>query len=207
MRGHARRTRGAWCRWPPRAHTQIRDEPKCPDTEITRAEASHPHAYNTWRGGRRDRTTRRNPQREPKTRSCATYTAAPASECGGRQGRATPTPQCHLPMNEARHAPRANWTTLERFLSCYDFTTAVVISFPRRRPSNLVLARRCRRAGVPVDATHARARCVHILYAAARVPAPRAFYGALIVRRAGIAHLLRTPPARYAQYLRASLPT
>ena len=30
----------------------------------------------------------------------------------------------------------------------------VVISFPRRRPSNLVLARRCRRAGVPVDATH-----------------------------------------------------
>ena len=111
-----------------RTHANSRDEPKYPDTEIIRAEASHPHAYNTWRGGRRDRTTRRNPQREPKTRSCATYTAAPASKCGGRQGRATPTPQYHLPMNEARHASR---TTLERYLSCYDFTTMVVISFPR----------------------------------------------------------------------------
>ena len=95
----------------------------------------------------------------------ATYTAAPASECGGRQGRATPTPQYHLPMNEARHASRANWTTLEtgKVFVIYDFTTMVVISFPRDvRPTSCVLARRCRRAGVPVDATHTRARCVHM---------------------------------------------
>ena len=32
---------------------------------------------------------------------------------GERRGRATQTPQCHFaPMNEARHARRANWTTL-----------------------------------------------------------------------------------------------
>ena len=37
---------------------------------------------------------------------------------GGRRGRATPTPPCHLaPMIEARHTPRAHWTTLAAMIS------------------------------------------------------------------------------------------
>ena len=64
--------------------------------------------------------------------ACATSTAVPACRReiindkrmnGGRRGRATPTPSCHLaPVNEARHTPRAHWTTLvaTRFHN-YDF--------------------------------------------------------------------------------------
>ena len=160
---HPRRARGAGDR---RAHTRkFETSPNAP-TRRSSAQRHHIHTRTTHgeEGGAtapRDATLNAS----QKLVRGATYTAAPASECGGRQGRATPKPQYHLPMNEARHASRANWTTLEtgKVFVIYDFTTMVVISFPRDvRPTSCVLARRCRRAGVPVDATHTRARCVHM---------------------------------------------
>ena len=162
---HPRRARGAGDR---RAHTRkFETSPNAP------THGDHPRRgiTSTRVQHMARREARPHHATQPSTRAKnsfvrgATYTAAPASECGGRQGRATPTPQYHLPMNEARHASRANWTTLEtgKVFVIYDFTTMVVISFPRDvRPTSCVLARRCRRAGVPVDATHTRARCVHM---------------------------------------------
>ena len=168
MRGHARRApaESTWGAGDRRAHTRkFETSPNAP-TRRSSAQRHHIHTRTTHgeEGGAtapRDATLNAS----QKLVRGATYTAAPASECGGRQGRATPTPQYHLPMNEARHASRANWTTLEtgKVFVIYDFTTMVVISFPRDvRPTSCVLARRCRRAGVPVDATHTRARCVHM---------------------------------------------
>ena len=71
-------------------------------------------------------------------------------------------PQWHLaPMNEARHAQRANWTTLQLPPPMISQLKVFAISFPRRRPTFLGCS--ALPAGVLVDATHARARCVHIL--------------------------------------------
>ena len=90
---------------------------------------------------------------------------------GGRRGRATPTPSCHLaPMNEARHTPRAHWTTLvaTRFHN-YDFDFIATSSVqpgssPRSSRGLVACAERPLRHAVARDsALRRRVSCLDIV--------------------------------------------
>ena len=90
---------------------------------------------------------------------------------GGRRGRATPTPSCHLaPVNEARHTPRAHWTTLvaTRFHN-YDFDFIATSSVqpgssPRSSRGLVACAERPLRHAVARDsALRRRVSCLDIV--------------------------------------------